>query len=255
MKPGIKQRMAIYPLIYILFGVFLFFRQRAMIYFPVPHEAHPYTEETITNEGESIRIIVLNPGRERAIIYFGGNAETVLYNAGEFRQNFPDHTLYLFHYRGYGGSSGKPAEKGIFSDALALYDTIRPRHESVAAIGRSLGSGVAAYLAAQRAIDRLALITPFDSIARVAQRQFPIYPVGLLLRDRYDSRSRVGAITAPCLILIAGGDRVIKPRHARRLAAAFPQEQVTAVTIEDADHNDIQHYPEYHQRLQQFFAQ
>jgi uncharacterized protein len=254
MKPGIKKRMLVYPLIYILFGVFLFLRQRSMIYFPVPHESHPHAEEIISNEGESIRIIVLNPGRPDAIVYFGGNAETVLYNAYEFRQNFPDHTVYLFNYRGYGGSSGRPTEKGIFSDALALYDTVKPRHRSVSAIGRSLGSGVAVYLAAQREIDRLALITPFDSIARVAQRQFPIYPVALMLLDRYDSHRRVREIKAQCLVLTAGSDRVIKPRHARRLAAAFPQDQVTAVTIEEADHNDIQNYAEYHRLLKEFFA-
>ena len=254
MKPGIRKRMFIYPLIYILFGVFLFFRQRAMIYYPTPHESHPYTEITLNNDGESIKVIVLNPGGENAIVYFGGNAEAVVYNAYDFERCFPDHTVYLFNYRGYGGSSGKPTENGIFSDVLAFYDRIRPDHKSISAIGRSLGSGVAVYLASQREIAHLALVAPFDSISRVAQWQFPIYPISLLLLDKYDSFSRIREVKAQTLVIRGGNDRVIKARHTRRLISAFPEEQVSVFTIEDAGHNDIQGFAEYHRKLREFLT-
>ncbi len=246
--------MIIYPLIYILVGVFLFFRQRSMIYFPTPVESHGYAEEIIQNEGESIKVIVLNPNKDEAIIYFGGNAEAVIYNAYEFLQDFPDHTVYLFNYRGYGGSSGKPSEAGIFSDSVALYDRIKPRHKSVSAIGRSLGSGVAAYLASQRTINRLALATPYDSISRVAQWKFPIYPLRFLLLDHYDTISRVKDIKSPVLILRAEADKVIHKRHTLHLINAFPKEQVKSVTINDAGHNTLSNYPEYHRELREFFT-
>ncbi len=254
MNPAIKQRMLIYPLLYILMGVFLFFRQRSLIYFPTAPEPHRYAEESIRNEGESIRVILLNPGQASAIIYFGGNAEAVLYNAYDFEQNFPHHTVYLFNYRGYSGSSGQPTEQGIFSDALALYDTIRARHTSLCAIGRSLGSGVAVYLASQRPLDRLVLATPFDSIRSVAQRRFLIYPMRLLLLDQYDSISRVKTIQAPTLIITAERDSIIPRRHSLRLISAFPADQITAVTIKDADHNTLSEFPEYHQHLKEFFG-
>ena len=254
MKSGLKKRMIIYPIIYILFGVFLFFRQRSMIYFPTPEEPHRYAEKIIQNEGESIKVIVLNPGKDDAIIYFGGNAEAVGYNAYEFMQDFPEHTLYLFNYRGYGGSTGKPTEKGIFSDTLALYDQISKQHTSISAIGRSLGSGVAAYLASQRKINRLALATPYDSILSVAQRRFFIYPLRLLLLDHYNTVSRVSEIHTSVLILQAENDKIIKAHHTERLIKSFPKEQVKAVIIEDAGHNTISDFPEFHRELKEFLA-
>ena len=254
MKSGLKKRMIIYPLIYILLGVFLFFRQRSMIYFPTTPESHNYAEEIIQNEGESIKVITLNPDKPDAIVYFGGNAETVVYNAHDFQKNFPDRTVYLFNYRGYFGSTGKPTEKGIFSDTLALYDQIKDRHKSISAIGRSLGSGVAAYLASQRNISKLALATPYDSILRVAQWKFPIYPLRFLLLDHYDTMSRVKDIKSPTLIISAEADKVIHKRHTLRLMAAFPKEQVKSVIIKDAGHNTLSDYPEYHRELREFFT-
>jgi len=247
--------MIIYPLLYILLGVFLFFRQRSMIYFPTAPEPHRYTEETVPNDGESIKVIVLNPGQESAIIYFGGNAEAVIYNAYEFEQDFTNQTVYLFNYRGYSGSSGKPTEKGIFSDALALYDRIRDRHTSISTIGRSLGSGVAVYLASQRNISRLVLATPYDSIRSVAQRRFLIHPMRLLLLDQYDSISRIKKIRAPTLVIMGEKDNIIPRKNSLRLVNAFPETQITAVTIKDAGHNTLSDFPEYHQQLKEFFTE
>ena len=247
--------MIIYPLIYILAGLLLFVRQRSMIYFPTAEESHRYAEETINNEGEAIKVIVLNPGQEKAIIYFGGNAEAVIYNAFDFEKSFTSHTVYLFNYRGYSGSSGKPTEKGIFSDSLALYDKIKSRHTSISAFGRSLGSGVAVYLTSQREIDKLALATPFDSIRSVAQRRFLIYPMALLLKDQYNSINMVNDIKAPTLAIMAGDDRIINKRHSIRLINAFPAEQITIKTIKGAGHNTLSDFPEYHQQLKEFFRQ
>ncbi len=252
MNPSTKNRLLVYTLIYLLFGLFLFFRQRSMIYFPAPFEAHPYPEETFTNQGEKIRVIVLNPGKTDAIMYFGGNAENVVFSARDFKKTFPACTVYLFNYRGYGGSSGQPSERNIFSDALAFYDTFASRHRSVSLLGRSLGSGVACYLASERSVSRLALVTPFDSITRMAQRQFPIYPIPLLLLDKFNSISRVSKIKADTLVIRGGNDRVIKARHTQHLVSAFPEEQISVFTIDNASHNDIQNFPEYYQKIKEF---
>jgi len=223
-----------------------------MIYFPTAAKPHRYAELTLSNEGEYIKVIVLHPGQERAIIYFGGNAEAVVYTASDFERLFAGYTVYLFNYRGYGGSSGQPTEQGVFSDALVLYNQICANHSSISAIGRSLGSGVAAYLASARDIHRLVLVTPYDSILRVAQRRFPIYPLKLLLLDHYNTISRVKAIKAPTLVIMAEHDRVIPHKSSLRLVAAFPVEQITANTIKDADHNTLSEFPEYCEQLQRF---
>ena len=147
----------------------LYFNQENFIYFPTPHVNHDFESLTIRHDGESINLTVLNAGKEKAIVYFGGNAEATVYNAPSFSETFPSHTVYLFNYRGYGKSTGSPSEEKIYADAQALIDQISKVHKGISVIGRSLGSGVATYIASRNKISQLVLITPFDSIKNIAQ--------------------------------------------------------------------------------------
>jgi len=118
-------------LIYLIAGAVLFFFQRKLLYFPTGKIPHAYETLTLENENETLKVIVLNSGREQALLYFGGNAETVVYNAADFITAFPLHTVYLLNYRGYGGSSGQPTEAGIFADALALFDKVQKKQKRI----------------------------------------------------------------------------------------------------------------------------
>lgn len=166
----------------------------------------------------------------------------------------PDHTVYLVNYRDYGGSSGKPSETGLFADALNIFDHIKTKHTAISAMGRSLGSGITIYLASQRKIDQLILVTPYDSIEHVAQNSFPIFPMSFLLKDKYDSVSRTASITSPTLILIAENDRIIPPMHALHLAKSFQSTNVTTKMIRDTGHNTISFSQEYLQHLYNFMT-
>ena len=170
-------------MIYVVFGAFLYIFQRKLIYFPTKKIPHNFEQLKLENEKENIEVIVLNPKKDEAIIYCGGNAEAVIYNAEDFLTIFPSKTVYLLNYRGYGGSSGSSTEKGIFSDILFLFDKIHKEHKKIHALGRSLGTGVVTYLASNRPIEKMILITPYDSIKNIAQKRFPIYPIFLLLKD------------------------------------------------------------------------
>src|SRR5260370_41081884 len=90
-----------------------------------------------------------------ALIYFGGNAEDVSLNMPSLSAGFPDSAIYLLHYRGYGGSSGRPSEGALFADALTLFDQVHSKHPDVDVVGRSLGSGIAVYVASLRPVTRL----------------------------------------------------------------------------------------------------
>ncbi len=226
-------------IIYITVGVLLFISQRSFLYFPTPRAGHKFDEKIFTNENESISTIVINKGQEKAILYFGGNGESVAFSAPDFAYIFPSHTVYLVNYRGYGGSSGKPEEKGLYSDAQHVFDMIRPKHQDVAVIGRSLGSGIATFIASIRDIDKLVLITPFDSIQNVAQKKYWMYPISFLLKDKFDSLSRVRQIKAQTLILIAENDEVIGIKHTNNLIKAFPASQITVETIKNTGHNTL----------------
>jgi len=244
-------------LIYAGFCAFIYATQRNAIYYPTPEVDVPDVGDMrLDSDGETLKIWRLELARgPNAIIYFGGNAEDVAGNIPDFRNIFPRYDVYLANYRGYGGSTGSPSEAGLYKDALAIFDEIRPRYTSISVIGRSLGSGVATYLATERNIDRLILVTPFDSIENVARKALPILPVSLLLKDKFDSAGRVADIDGPVLIVIAENDEVISRQHSDALARAFPESQVTVEVIPDTGHNTIGMSPRYASVLSMFLAE
>ena len=142
-------------------------------------------------------------GREPAplLIYFGGNAEEASWVLSELA-HIPGWSALVVNYRGYGQSEGAPSERALFADALALYDQAIKRLDiephRVVAMGRSLGTGVATYLASQRPIAAVILVSPYDSLVSIAQRAYPFLPVRLLLKHRFDSRHARPAYTSRC---------------------------------------------------------
>ena len=253
MKPKTRDRMLYILLIYVLIGAVLFFYQRKLIYFPTAKIPHDYEQLQLIHDNVTLEVIVLNQGQKEAIIYFGGNAESVVYSAKYFLAAFPQQTVYLLNYRGYGGSSGQPGEKGFFADALFLFDKVLEKQATISVIGRSLGSGVATFLASKRPVKKMALISPFDSITRVAQNNFMIFPMFLMLLDKYDSISRVKNVKAETIVLIAENDEVIPRINSQRLIDEFPAEQLTVKIIADSRHNDISEKAEYYQHLKDYF--
>ncbi|MBX2847583.1 MAG: alpha/beta hydrolase [Acidiferrobacterales bacterium] len=236
-----------------LFGaVLLYVLQREMLYAPTPKYSSDLKELTFNVNGETLKVLELNSGKDKALIYFGGNSEPVVFNEIPFSETFANHTVYLVNYRGYGGSTGTPTQDGLLADSLAIYDNLITNHDSIGVIGRSLGSGVASYLASQRSIESLLLITPYDSIEAVAKSRFPIYPVSLMLKDKYDSLSRAPSISAKVLIIAAEMDSIIPLQHSENLYAAFDSTQVSMVVIEGANHNNLASRPEYYQTLRSF---
>lgn len=218
----------------------LFAFQRSLIYLPQPcPQAAVADAVTLTVDGAEILVTVREHAGASAVIYFGGNAEVVPRAVPELAEAFPDSALYLPHYRGYCGSTGSPSEEALLADALAVYDMVRRRHDSIVVIGRSLGSAVAVYLAASRPVKGLVLVTPFDSLTAVAARHYPFFPVRLLLRDRFDSRSRAPRVAAPTLILAAERDEVVPRGSTDNLHAAFRPGVAKLVVVPGAGHNTV----------------
>ncbi|MGH8026318.1 MAG: alpha/beta hydrolase [Pseudoxanthomonas sp.] len=231
----------------------LYVKQRDLIYFPAATTvAADATDFSLRREDAVLRGWRLNPGKTRALIYFGGNAERLEFSRQEFASLFPERTVYLLSYRGYGASEGKPSEAALFGDSLALFDQVKAEHrDGVAVIGRSLGSGVASHLASQRPVERLALVTPFYSLAAVAQSHYRWLPVSWLIRDKYDSHRYLQRYSGPLLVLRAGRDEVIPPADTDLLLASRePQPQV--VGFPSADHDSISEETGYREALRDF---
>lgn len=230
--------------LYLVLCALLFAFQRSLIYMPQPGGGAPSFE--LASGDARLRITARPLDGPDAVIYFGGNAESVDWSLPELQAAFPKSALYLMNYRGYGGSSGQPSEAALFADALALYDHVQAKHARIVVVGRSLGSGVATWLASQRpAVQRLVLVTPYDSIGRIAARQFAWVPVSLLLRDHFDSASRAPGIHVPTLVLAAEHDEVIPRASTEALLARFPAGVANFKVLPGTGHNSIGSHPGY----------
>jgi pimeloyl-ACP methyl ester carboxylesterase len=176
-------------------------------------------------------------------------------NRERFSRWFPQHTVYLMAYRGFGASEGEPTEAGITSDALALFDHVRLLHPEMGidVIGRSLGSGVAAHVAARRPVRRLALVTPYDTLADVGQAHYRWLPVHLLARERYDSISNLASYDGPILVVRAGQDTVIPPANTQRLINSLPRPP-KVLELRTADHSSIAFAPALARTMKLFFT-
>jgi hypothetical protein len=181
------------------------------------------------------------PGATRAILLLHGNA-------GNASQRLPRaaalaglgaHVL-LLDYRGYGLSEGRPGEPGAYADARAALSNLvveRGIDETrVVLFGHSLGGAIAVDLAADRKLAGVVLESTFTSLADVA-RGFA-GPLGsLLLRGRFDSRSKIGRLRAPLLQLHGDRDTLVRFEVGRALFEAAPQPK-RFEALRGAGHND-----------------
>lgn len=238
--------------LYLLLGLMLYVYQRQIIYVPQAATIEtPAATISFSRDGTTLAGWLLNPGQDKALIYYGGNAERIEYNRQTLAQLLPDYSIYLIAYRGYGHSSGEPNETALFADALYIYDQLQSNHSHISLLGRSLGSGIASYVAAQRPIDQLLLVTPFDSIESVARERYPVFPVSWLLKDKFDSHGRAAKIAADITVISAANDRIIPPVHTQRLLQQLPASRTRSVVIGGAGHNDLDQFDLYQQTLKQ----
>ena len=190
------------------------------------------------------------------VIYFGGNAEEVSGQMHDAPMLAP-WSLAAVNYRGFGLSEGRPGEEALAADALAIHDWLAKRKDvdpdRIVVFGRSLGGGVAVQLAASRPLRAVVLVSPFDSLRSIARKQYPIFPVSLMLKHPFDSLAHAADIGAPLLAMAGERDGLIPPEYSRRLhdAWAGPKQWVL---VPNADHNDIHAHPEYWPAIREFLA-
>lgn len=245
--------------------------QRSLIYLPdrSPLDAGRLaapdwrTIETRSDDGLALRHLY-RPGAAGAgplLLAFHGNGGHAGHRVEKFEEMLgPERGLLLAEYRGYGGNPGKPSEEGLLADArslLAWLETEGLAPSEVVLYGESLGSGVATALAAEsatagRPFAGLILESPFDSLAAVAQHHYWYLPARPLVRDRFDSAARIGAVAAPLLVLHAEADRVVPLRFGERLFEAAAEPKRLLRIGEGARHNDLYRLPAFRQAVRAF---
>ncbi len=255
MRRALITLLALPALAYVGLCGLMYAKQREMMYFPqFTRLDRSQTNFELRRDDVFLRGWLVQPGQRDAVLYFGGNAESVDGMRASLATWFPDRTIYLLSYRGYGASDGVPEEELLLSDALALFDHARAAHPGgqIGLIGRSLGSGVASYVGSRRAVDGLVLVTPFDSLAGVAAHHYPWLPVPWLIKDRYDSVQHLRGYGGRVLVIRAGQDRVVPPASTDRLMAGLPA-TAQVLAMASANHDSILATPEPGRAIVGFF--
>jgi pimeloyl-ACP methyl ester carboxylesterase len=216
---------------------------------------HPDVADTFLQAADGTRLHawhIKSKPEAPLVIYFGGNAEEVSWMLDEIPRQDTGAAWLLVDYRGYGSSGGVPSEQSLESDAAAWFDRFAPTSSRIVALGRSLGSGVAVHLAAERRLDGIVLVAPFDSMVEVGRRHYPFLPVGWLLRHRFDSLSLAPKLATPLLCVVATHDEVVPAEHAQRLYDAWggPKQWVALA----AGHNSIDDHPDYWPSIRAFLS-
>ncbi len=175
--------------------------------------------------------IILFPGN-------GGNREW-RYGFAQMVRGQGRASVLQVDYRGYGGNPGKPTEERIYLDAEAALAWVRENTDGpIVLMGESLGTGVAIEMASRHPIDGLIIHAGYTSTVDVGASHFWFLPVGLLLRDRFQSGAKIGGIQCPLLFLHGKSDRVIPIRIGEKLFS-LANEPKKWIAIEGAGHDDL----------------
>jgi hypothetical protein len=245
-------RNALYVLIaYAAFAAIMYVMQRSLMYFPDRQPLQPaqagLPEMQIVRFGTADGLELMAwyrpaSGERPTIVYFHGNGGNIAGRGYKVKPYLDaGYGVMLAEYRGYGGNPGSPHEAGLYADGRAALDWLAVQGvspERLVIYGESLGSGVAVQLARERAPAALVLEAPFSSAVDVAASAYWFLPVRWLIKDRFDSVAKIGAVRAPLLLIHGERDHVVPVRFGRRLfdAAAEPKE---AIFLPQGGHNDL----------------
>jgi pimeloyl-ACP methyl ester carboxylesterase len=183
------------------------------------------------------------PPSRPTVAHFHGNGES-LADQTDLGASFRSRGIgfYAVEYPGYGLSSeAGPSESALYEDAEAALVHLRTvlgiERKNTVLEGQSLGSGVAVEMAKRGHGAKLVLISPFTSVPDMARRMLPLLPVGVLVRDRFDSASKVGEVTIPALVVHGTDDEVIPFAMGERIARLLPSARFESLL--GAHHNDV----------------
>ena len=217
--------------VYIVISLLLVFFQSKMIYYPARElEATPDNvglpfEEVIFKSGDGVKLYgwFVPSQRSRGIILFcHGNAGNISHRLETIKIfNHLNMSTFIFDYRGYGKSEGKPSESGTYADAKAAMRWIMGKQNilpgEIIIFGRSLGGAVAAWLAKEITPRALILESAFTSIPDVGAELYPWFPVRLLSRFKYDTVGYLRKVKCPVLIIHSSDDELIKFSHGKQI--------------------------------------
>ncbi|MGC1205993.1 MAG: alpha/beta hydrolase [Flavobacteriaceae bacterium] len=202
-----------------------------------------------TNDGANLNAIHFKAKNPKGVIlYFHGNAGD-LSRWGTIAEYFVEkqYDVLIMDYRTYGKSKGKLSEAVFYKDADLFYQYLKDRYneEEITIYGRSLGTGIATYLASKNNPKQLILETPYYSILDVAKDRFPIFPVEKLLKYKFLSFEFIQKVSCPITMFHGTNDSVVPYASAEKLFEIAPKLKTNFVIIEGGNHNNLIDFERY----------
>jgi fermentation-respiration switch protein FrsA (DUF1100 family) len=223
----------------------LYFPSRRFDDAPANHGLRHEEFDVPTADGERLHgwwMAARSAARLGHLVHFHGNAGNISHRLAEaFALTASGFDVLLFDYRGYGRSTGRPHEDGLYQDARAIVAALASRPgvdpRRIFYLGESLGGAVALALALERPPRGLVLQSTFTSVRDLARLHYPVVP-GFLVPDAYPSLRRIGQLRAPLLVIHGEVDEIVPFVHGQRLFAAAPEPK-RFHAVPGAGHNDL----------------
>ena len=227
-------------------------QERSGLFFPAPDlytspaaEGLPYEDVHLDSDGIELHGWYLPSSGNQTVLWMHGNAGNIadrLDQAVEMKRALGV-SSFMFDYRGYGRSQGRPTEKGLYEDARAAFEWLTDvkgcRPDDIILYGHSLGTAVSVDLALDKGAGAAGLVleSPFTNAADMARRIYFGLPVGLIMSVKLDNIGRIGDVKMPILVIHGVDDSVIPFRMGKKLFDAAPEPK-TFLPVPGGDHSD-----------------
>ena len=257
-KKRIRTTAKITLLVYLALGAILFLIQDLLLFHPRPlHPNHrfsfaqPFEELNLPVGNRNLSIVKFRPDsvRKGIVLFFHGNRENVEHYSqypALFTQNH--YEIWMIDYPGFGKTTGQRSEERMYQDALLMYEKAARQvsNDSIIIYGKSIGTGVASFLAAERPCRQLILETPYYSIDALARHYFPFYPVPLT-KYHFPIYEYLKKVKAGITIFHGTTDHIVPYKQGRKLAEENTGVQL--ITIESGRHNNLATFPLFRRKL------
>ena len=236
-------------------GIALYFLQDAILFHPVRLKSdHRYDFKELhrdisipLNKEDTLSLVHFLPDSQAKglVLYFHGNKRNIAWYAKYapyFTRN--GYEVIMIDYPGFGKSTGKFTEKVLYEWARQVYRFGRTRYsvDSIIIYGKSMGTGIASWLASREDCSKLLLETPYYDFPSVIRHYLPIYPVGSLLHYQLPTYNYLEFVKAPVSIFHGTEDKVIRLKNAKRLIPILKSTD-EFITIPGASHNNLYEFP------------
>ena len=212
----------------------------------------PFEEVNIDFGKENLSIIKFKTSKERKgiVLFYHGNMSNVEHYKKYcefFLRN--SYELWMVDYPGFGKTTGKRSEKIMYEQALIMYELASKEinSDSIVIYGKSIGTGIASYVAANKNCRQLILETPYYSLRSLAKHYLPIYPVGRLVKYSFPVNNYLETVKASITIFHGTEDEVVPYKQSKQLIEEKPD--ISLITIKNGRHNNLSDFPLFQSTL------